>query len=74
MSYDKYALILALEHRQRQMTEAADHHLGHLARVHAPRRQRLRPMGRLFIRLGRALGAEASPDVDPTQLQPARSR
>jgi len=74
MSYAKYALILALEHRQRQMDEAADHHRGRLARVHAPRRQRLRPVGRLFIRLGRALGAESSLDVDPTLLQPARSR
>lgn len=74
MSYDKYALILALEHRQRQMNEAADHHRGRLARVQAPRRQRLRPVGRLFVRLGRALGAETGPDLDPTLLQPARSR
>jgi hypothetical protein len=74
MSYDKYALILALEHRQRQIDEAADHHRSRLARVHTPSRQPLRPIGRLFVRLGRALGAEPDTTLDQTLLQPARSR
>ena len=70
MSYDKYVLKRAQEHRDRQLSDAAEHRLGRSAKVRARRRAPLRPVGRLFVRIGRALGA----DADPTALQPARSR
>ena len=70
MSYDKYVLKRAQEHRERQVAEAAEHRLGRSAKVRARRRALFRPVGRLFVRIGRALGD----DADPTVLQPARTR
>jgi hypothetical protein len=70
MPYDPYALIVAQRERDQQIERAAEHrrHVWH----HAPvaRRPILRPVGRLFVRLGHALGG----DAEPPTLQPARSR
>jgi len=70
MPYDMYALILAQREHDRQIERAAEHrrHIWHRAPV--ARRPVLWPLGRLFVRLGRALGGE----VDANTLQPARSR
>jgi hypothetical protein len=70
MPYDPYALILAQRDRDRQIDSAAEHrrHMWHRASV--ARRPVLRPVGRLFVRLGHALGG----DVEPTAFQPARTR
>lgn len=70
MPYDPYILMLAQRDRDRQIDRAAEHrrHMWHRAPV--ARRSVLRPVGRLFVRLGNALGA----DADPTALQPVRSR
>ena len=70
MSYDMYALILAQQQRELQIAHAAEHRLGQAAKARAEARPLLRPVGRLFIRVGRALGA----DTDAAALQPARSR
>jgi len=72
MSYEHYALILTQEHRERQMAEAAEHKLGISGRPVRGRRPMLRPVGRLFVRLGHAMGADGEPDQ--TTLQPSRSR
>ncbi len=70
MSYDTYALIRAQQHREEQLAHAAEHRFGQAARARVQRRPVLRHVGRLFVRVGRALGA----DPEPTALQPARSR
>lgn len=62
-------LRLAQEHRARQVAEAAEHRLGLVARTDADRGSVRRTVGRSLIRLGRALGAEPEPT-----LQPARPR
>jgi hypothetical protein len=70
MPYDPYALILAQRERDRQIDRAAEHrrHMWHRASV--ARRPILRAVGRLFVRLGNALGG----DVEPAAFQPARTR
>ena len=70
MSYDPYALIRAQQHREEQLAHAAEHRLGQAARARMHRRPLLRHVGRLFVRVGRALGG----DAEPASLQPARSR
>ncbi len=70
MPYDPYALILAQQQREEQIAHAAEHRLGQAARARLHRRPVLRHVGRLLVRVGHALGA----DADPSTLQPARSR
>ena len=70
MPYDPYALIVAQRERDQQVERAAEHRRHMWYRASAARRPMLRPLGRLFVRLGHALGG----DVDANALQPARSR
>jgi hypothetical protein len=70
MPYDPYALILAQRERDRQIAHATEHRLARWHRVEVGRRPLLRPVGRLLVRVGHALDG----DVDPSLMQPARSR
>ena len=70
MSYDPYPLILAQRDRDRQIARAAEHRRHLWDRASVARDPFLRPIGRLLVRMGNALGA----DTEPTLFQPARPR